>query len=222
MTYLEKRREERRAWYAAYLAASDDEKTRMMEERKKELAIEEENRQKRIYDDRKARFVKKCDEQIAALESLMKFEKVTLEIIKNFDGKVLNARLTNAVDAEVKKIEKYSYATLKYDYSYDNGTRTTFGKLTISLSYFHGWYKDFSVKIFYNEEGRINAEKTLEGYESCLARLISDWKKVRKDYDKIHKKAMKVKKEIEAYRKESVYLRDFLRSEGIIGYTSDL
>lgn len=216
MTNIEEKREKRLAWKTAYLAASPEEKERMIAQKKEEMRIAEEKRQQKILEDRKARFEAKCDKQIATLKTLLKAAKIAVEITKKFEGKVLNNRLTNLVDAEVKKIGRL-YATLKYD------AYARCGRLTIKdANATDCWTDDFELKIDYNIDGRVFFTETFEDPSSHLERLISDWKNAKRTYEKVLKKAEKIRREIHEYRKESAYVREFLRTENVIGFTNDL
>ena len=206
----EEKREKRLAWKAAYLAASPEEKERMLAEKKEEMRIAEENRKREIYEENKARFIQKCDEQIAVLKAFVSLEKIVLEIIRKFDEKCYNKRLEKAVKDAVEKSNKKCCAYLEN------------GRITIRYAYYCGWTDRFTINVVCDENGRIDAEKTLNEYNFDFIEIIKRWKNAKQNYEKVYKKAEKLRKEIETYRRENVFVRDFLKNTGVIGYTNDL
>ena len=215
--------ERHRAWKAAYDAASPEEKERMVAEKKAQREREEKERQQRIYDDRKKRFVEKANHQIEILQALIQGRKIAFEVISQFDGKVLNNRLTKAVSEKMKSKDDSLWADLTI--SYDRSVCNNMGKLEISRSHYYeaGLYDKSSIEIILSplsDGNRVMAALTLSdenNSDKSLTDRISSWKKAIKDYDKTYKTAMKLSESIEKYGKETnVYLSEFFRAEYLI------
>ncbi len=218
---------ERKNWLEKFNSATPEEQKRMLEEKKAKHEEEEKRRQKEIYDDRKNRFFKKCDEQIATYELLEKALPIALEISAKFDGKVLNNRLTKAVDDEIRaKVNQYVRAELII--SYDYNLKNNVGKLSIIDYNHHDYEREISFKIILSplsDNNRVMWKETLEYMEKPegktidIAERISERKNAKKNYDRIYKKAKKVDEIIAEYAKEDFYVRDFFKSEHVIGGT---
>jgi len=216
-TLVEKIRAERAAWNEAYLAASEEERERMLEEKARKREEEEKLRQQRIYDDRKTRFIEKCDREIACAKSLKKAIKIALDVTKSFDGKVLNNRLTKAIQ---DKLGKNISAILEI--SYDYNTKNNVGKLTVREGNFSGFYnsEDFKIMLSPLEDGnRVMWKETEKSLNLQLDRRIKEMQEAKKSYDKVYKKAKAIEKAIEEYSRENYYTRDFLKTESVIGKT---
>jgi len=217
MKILEKIRAERAAWNEAYLAASEEERERMLEEKARKREEEEKLRQQRIYDDRKTRFFEKCDKEIACAKSLKKAIKIALDVTKSFDGKVLNNRLTKAIQ---DKLGKYISAVLNI--SYDYNTKNNVGKMTIREGNFYGCYdsEDFKIVLSPLEDGnRVMWKETEESLSIQLDRRIKEMQEAKKSYDKVYRKAKAIEKAIEEYSNVNFYVRDFFKTENVIGKT---
>lgn len=217
MTVLEKIRAERAAWNEAYQAASEEERERMLEEKARKREEEEKLRQQRIYDDRKTRFLEKCDKEIACAKSLKKAIKIALDVTKSFDGKVLNNRLTKAIQ---DKLDKNIAAILEI--SYDYNTKNNVGKLIIREGNFHGCYnsEDFKIVLSPFEDGnRVMWKETEESLNLQIDRRIKEMQDAKKSYDKVYKKAKAIEKAIEEYSNANYYIRDFFKTESVIGKT---
>lgn len=214
---LERIRAKKAAWDEAFLNASEEERKRMLEERKREEAENERLRQQRIYDDRKARFIEKCDREIACTKSLKKAVAIALDVTKSFDGKVLNNRLTNAVQDKLGKSIS-AVLTISYDYN----TKNNVGKLTIREGNFYGCYnsEDFKICLSPFEDGnRVMWKETEEALDLQFDRRIKEMQEAKKSYDKVYKKAMAIEKAIKEYSNENYYIRNFFKTENVIRNT---
>ena len=218
---FQKIREERQAWLDAYKNATHEEQARMLEEKKANREREEQERQKMIYDDRKKRFMQKADKQIEILEKLIRARKIALNVIKTFDGKVLNNRLTNAVEKDLKAFDSSLYVSLviSYNYSVTNNE----GKLKIEVSHYDSGFEDsVSLNISlspFNDGNRVVWSETenLDYNKEYLSGWIENWKKAKKEYDKTYKQAMKVYAVIEDYgNNANGHLRSFFTGEHLI------
>lgn len=210
-------RAEKAAWNEAYLAASEEERARMLEEKARKHEEEEKLRQQRIYDDRKARFIEKCDREIACTKSLKKAVAIALDVTKSFDGKVLNNRLTNAVQDKLGKSIS-AVLTISYDYN----TKNNVGKLTIREGNFYGCYnsEDFKICLSPFEDGnRVMWKETEEALDLQFDRRIKEMQEAKKSYDKVYKKAMAIEKAIKEYSNENYYIRNFFKTENVIRNT---
>lgn len=228
---FQKIREERAAWYEAYKSATPEEQKRMLEEKKAKYEEEEKRRKQMIEDDRKARFFKKTDEQIACYELLKKAMPIALEVAASFDGKILNNRLTNAVNERLHK-EVDRYVTAKLVISYNWNLSTNVGELKVTDYNHHDCWNEDSFKIILSntlgDSGRVMWQKSLEYMEqpgeksTDFSERIATRKKAKKDYDKVLKQARKVDEIIREYCQVDYELRDFFRTEYIIGNTSSI
>lgn len=218
---FQKIREERQAWLDAYKNATPEEQARMLEEKKANREREEQKRQQMIYDDRKKRFMAKADKQIEILNILIRAREIALDSIKTFDGKVLNNRLTKAVEKELKAFNSSLYVSLVI--SYDHATKNNEGKLTIEVSHYESGLEDsVSLKISLsplNDGNRVVWSETedLDYNKEYLSGWIESWKRAKKEYDKTYKEAMKVYAAIEHYGKNAnSHLRNFFTGEHLI------
>ncbi len=196
----------RRAWLDAYNAASPEEKERMMAEKKANAKKEAEEREKEIYNDRKARFMQRADNQIKIYELLIRANRTAMDVIKSFDGKVLNNRLTKAVETEIKKIHPRLFAELTISYKHDVSNNE--GRLKISLyDYdYNSLDNDSSLYITlspFDDGNRVVWAETESRKENEEHRQdwIADWKHCKKSYDNSYKQAMKIYEMIEKYNK---------------------
>lgn len=208
-----------KAWKEKFDAASPEEQERMRQERAEQRKKAEAERDKRIYDDRKQRFVSKTSEQIDALKKLIPAHQIALDIIKSFDGKILNNRLTNTIKERLKQQDKNFGADLEWKYNYD--TKTNYGRLEIS---YYGIYPSVSVglEITLNGDDRIVWASTQENKyntDDGLRSLIAEREQAIKQYDKIYREAEKLSQTIEQYGKLNYLVRDWLKTEHVIRST---
>lgn len=215
-------RAKRQEWLNAYNSASPEEKERMMAEKKANAKREAEEREKKIYDDRKSRFMQRADNQIKIYETLIRAKKVAMDVIKSFDGKVLNNRLTKAVETEIQKIDDglRAYLTISYDWNEKNNV----GKLEIRLFGCNTHDLD-STSVLYislsplNDGNRVVWAETESQKENVehLREWIEKWKSNKKAYDKMYKQAMKLYEMIEQYGKSgNSYLINYFKEEHLI------
>lgn len=214
----QKIREERQAWLDAYKNATPEEQARMLEEKRANREREEQRRQQMIYDDRKARFMEKADNQIKILKKLVRAREIAFDVIKSFDGKVLNNRITKAVEEKLKAFDDSLWASLSYSYSYSE--KRNVGNLTLRVSHYHGCMEDsLTLYVPLSYMSRIVWSDT-EGWKDnkeYLSGWIESWKKAKKEYDKTYKQAMKVYDMIEDYGKNhNCHLRNFFTEERLI------
>lgn len=222
MNDLESRRAERMAWREKYLAATPAEQERMLAEKQAQHLKEEEERKRRIYDERRARFMKKSENQIFLYKELLKARSIALEEIKNFDGKVLNNRLTKIIDAKLKKCSKDLFASLEI--RYDHSSKNNMGELKLSVynHFSYGLDNDITLKIHLTDirdGNRVDwscTEHEDSNAEKFILDRISTWKNAAKSYDKAYKTLKKVESMIESYAKENFFLRDFFKTEHIL------
>lgn len=211
---LERIRAKKAAWDEAFLNASEEERKRMLEERKREEAENERLRQQRIYDNRKAEFFEKCDKEIACQESLKKAVKTAVEVAKTFDGKVLNNRLTKAIQ---EKLGKNISAVLEisYDYNLENNR----GKLTIREGNFYGCNNEefFYINLSpFSDGNRVMWKETEKSLKFSYDNRLAEAKNAKKTYDKVYKKLMDVEKAINEYSKCNFMARNFLKAKSVL------
>lgn len=195
------------------LTASPEEREILIKEHAEKLEKRKIEREKERYEERKNRFIKKCNEQIQCYKSLRDARRIALETLKLFDGKVLNARLTNAIDAKLgdhvcSSIEKdyFGRQFLKVsDYNFVSCTNTT--KFAISTT--PGGridYKTTESEIEKPENWYIDFDSRIDGLEKC-----------RDGYDKSFNAAIELDKAIKKYTSENHYMIvEFFRNENLI------
>ena len=212
---------ERKAWLDAYKSATPEEQARMLAEKKANREREEQELQKRIYEDRKSRFMEKADHQIEIYKTLVRAREIAFDVIKSFDGKVLNNRLTKVVEEKLKAYNNSLYATLKISYEYS--VKNNVGKLEIQVSHYYGSMEDkllLNIALSPFEDGnRViwSETESLKENNEYLSQFIEGWKKAKKEYDKTYKQAMKVYNIIEDYGKNyNCHLRNFFTGEHLI------
>lgn len=200
------------------LTASPEEREILIKEHAEKLEKRKIEREKERYEERKNRFIKKCNEQIQCYKSLRDARRIALETLKLFDGKVLNARLTNAINAKLGdhvcssiekdyfgrqflKVSDYNFVsctnTTKFVISTTPGGRIDYKTTESELEKPENWYDDFDSRI--------------DGLEKC-----------RDGYDKSFNAAIELDKAIKKYTSENHYMIvEFFRNENLI-YTSQL
>ena len=216
---------ERMAWREKYLKATPEEQERMLAERKLRDAKEKEEREKRIYAERKKRFIDTANAQISVLKTLQRARKVTLEVIKQFDGKVLNNRLTKVVAQEFAKIDPHLYASLTI--SYDSVLKNNAGVLEIEVWHQFANVRDkYDIKIVLSslvDGNRVmfaETESEKSNDEEYLTNRIQGYQDAIKGYDKSYKTAVRLNEMIEKYGKEiNHHLREYFRGFNLISKT---
>lgn len=213
--FLEKIRAERQAWKAAYDAADEETRKTMLEERVKSIKENERKRQERISEDRKARFMKRSDEQIDIYNELETATQIALEHIKKFDGKVLNNRLTNSVEKELKNASRYLCAKLDVHLNY--ATRKNVYTLELKRCYSAEYDCQVEIKLSTDRENRLLADETMNGFADLIPKKIENILKAKDDYDAALNLAHEIYSKIEIWGKDFHYsLRDFLNRENTI------
>lgn len=210
------------AWKKKFDAATDEEKERMLKERKEQLIAQAQEREKKIVAERKQRFTDKANNQINLYRQLLEARKIALGIIKNFDGKVLNNRLTKAVESKLKEFNKSLYASL--DISYDRELGNNVGKLKIRIGHYLGsWaWDETSLYILLSPVSDSNrviweeTEKDERNQDKVVTDCIADWSDAVSEYDNAIKAAEEVSKMLEEYGKVNIHLRQFISGEHII------
>ena len=213
-----------RAWNEAYLAASPEEKERMLAEKKANAEREKEERERMVYEDRKERFMQRADTQIKIYELLAEAREIAFEAIKKFDGKVLNNRLTNTLNKELKEYDNSLWAELIIEY--DHNLKENVGRLKVSKSYCGSCYfNEIRINIILSplfDGNRVMWSETekVRNEVDYIETRIKDWKRDKKNYDKVYKEAMKIYDMIEKYGKsEFFYLRSFFAGERLVSNT---
>ena len=219
MRYTKEQVAESKAYLAALETATPEEVSRLVEEHKTKVKEWEKMWEEEAYNERKERFLKISKANIAVFEELIQATKEALEVIKTFDGKVLNNRLTNAVKEKFNRNTTSASLTIEYNYK----TNQNEGKLKINVTNWNGASHTTSIRIILSNppyEERIAADKTEElFYENSLQQIekyINQYKDAAKNYDKRMKKAMNVVNAINEYAKVEGFLRDFWKAESVI------
>ena len=219
MRYTKEQVAESKAYLAALETATPEEVSRLVEEHKTKVKEWEKMWEQEAYNERKERFLKISKANIAVFEELIQATKEALEVIKTFDGKVLNNRLTNAVKEKFNRNTTSASLTIEYNYK----TNQNEGKLKINVTNWNGASHTTSIRIILSNppyEERIAADKTEElFYENSLQQIekyINQYKDAAKNYDKRMKKAMNVVNAINEYAKVEGFLRDFWKAESVI------
>lgn len=219
MRYTKEQRAESEAYLAALETATPEEVHRLVEEHKEKVKEWEKLWEQKAYNERKERFLKISKGNVAVFEELIRAAKDALKVIKTFDGKVLNNRLTNAVKEKFNKNTTSASLTIEYNHK----TNQNEGKLKINVTNWSGASHATSIRIILSNppyEERVVADKTEElFYENSLQQIekyINQYKDAAKNYDKRMKKAMNVANAINEYAKVEGFLRDFWRAENVI------
>ena len=219
MRYTKEQIAESKAYLAALETATPEEVSRLVEEHKTKVKEWEKMWEQEAYNERKERFLKISKANIAVFEELIQATKDALEVIKTFDGKVLNNRLTNAVKEKFNRNTTSASLSIEYNYK----TNQNEGKLKINVTNWNGASHTTSIRIILSNppyEERIAADKTEElFYENSLQQIekyINQYKDAAKNYDKRMKKAMNVVNAINEYAKVEGFLRDFWKAESVI------
>ena len=200
-----------------FIAASPEEREILLKERAEEMEKRKIEREKERYEERKNRFIKKCNEQIQCYKSLREARRIALETLKLFDGKVLNRKLTNAINA---KLGEHVCSSIETDY---------WGKqfLKVDDYNFVSCANTFKFAISTTPGGRIDYKTTESEIEKpgnwCdFDSRICELEKCRENYDKSFNAAIELDKAIKKYTSENHYMIvDFFRHEGLI-YSSQL
>lgn len=226
----DKIRAERMAWKEKFDSATPEEQNKMLAERCEQRKEEEERHQKMIYDDRKKRFFEQSNEWIACYELLKKAQSIALEVCESFDGKILNNRLTNAINERLQaEINRYVTASLLISYSHE--FENNVGTMTIKDVNHFGCDNKCSFKIILSpvlDGNRIEWSKSLDYMTTPCGKLfdfderIANRKAAKKGYDKTYKKAKKIEEIIKDYTKEDYLLRGFLKREYVINNLSSI
>lgn len=224
MRYTKEQVAESKAYLAALETATPEEVSRLVEEHKEKVKEWEKLWEQNAYNERKERFLKISKANVAVFEELIQATKEALEVIKSFDGKVLNNRLTNAVKEKFNRTTtsaSTTSASLTIEYNYK--TNRNEGKLKINVTNWNGASHATSIRIVLSNppyEERVVADKTEElFYENSLQQIekyINQYKDAAKNYDKRMKKAMNVANAINEYAKVEGFLRDFWKAENVI------
>lgn len=177
--------------------------------------------------ERKERFTAKMNNNIAVIKRVIKVYNFAIETLKAFDGKVLNARYSNAIH---EKIEKYFFSDGYHGYTvwcklsteYVREYSGNVGILKIGSSE-GGESVCFAINIIlkpskgkYVHE-RIDYQATLDldcNSEKILQGALKIAKDSIKKYDNVLKKAQKIKEAIEDYSKLDFNVRGFLHKDG--------
>ena len=229
---FEKMKRERMEWREKFLAASPEEQQKMLEEKEAKREQAEKARKKAIYDDRKKRFFEKADQQIKILEVLIKAQKISFEVIKSFDGKILNNRLTKVLIEKLQALNSSLNADLVI--SYNRQTERNEGKIEIRMSHYGcgGLRNTNSIYIpltkivpFTSDGDRVvfsDAEQDMRNDAHFLTDILDSWKSAKKEYDKVHKEADKLSAAIEKYCHMNYCLRDFFKADHVIDHLWNL
>ena len=172
-----------------------------------------------FYERVKDEFITKANSQIRVYELLNRAFPIVAEVIKSFDGKVLNARLANKVEEELNHISSDLHASLEIIYSQEH--KNNVGYLEVRKApYASGLHRSMKINIMLSsvsDGNRVVWSKTAEWLDSCkdvLPGYIAEWKQMKKDFDKAYNGAcrfnMEMRKRIEDYQNRySHALREF-------------
>ena len=225
MNDLEERKAKRMAWREEYLKATPEEKERMMTERKLRDAEEKKQLDKEIYAERKKKFIDRSKAQISALQTLIQARKIAFDVIKQFDGKVLNNRLTKVVEQELRKVDSHLYVTLTI--SYNSLLKNNASVLEIEVYEQVESVRDRdSITIVLSpltEGNRVMFDQT-ESKNSkdkeYLTNRIRGYQDAIKSYDQSYKAAVKLNEMIEKYGQDiNHHLREHFRGFNLISKT---
>lgn len=214
--------EERRKWKKKFDNATEEEQAQMLAERAEAREREKAEREQKMYAERKERFMKRAENEILATEYIIKARQIALDMLKDFDGKVLNNRYTKAVDAKLKEVYRGLWCTLVVEY--DHTTKANVGRLKIEVRLYEKSNGTDNCTIYIKllpdlYAYRVDYAKTIEDSRNTNEgelKQIEDYKNAIKQYDKVYKHAEKVRKTIEDYAKNNYYLRDYFRAERVI------
>lgn len=213
--YLDKIRAERIAWAEAYKNASEDEKKVMLEERAKTRKEREEKERKMREDFQKQKFIEISDEQIGIYYELETGIEIVKEFVKKFDGKVLNNRLTKAVEKELPNASRFLAISLEYVQNYSAGKNDAY--LTLIRCYSGNKDCRTKIKILFDNDGRILADKTLAEFEDVIPTKIANYEKAKEDYDIALEEARILDKKIEEFVKKYHHsLREYLNNNYVL------
>lgn len=158
---------------------------------------------------RKETFMKMADEQIAMYKALANHVDVALEVIKKFDGKVLNNRLTKAVEAEIKKTDDKAHAKL---FMSSKG-----GLLDIMRPSSSRILNCTSIGIKITADNRIDWAETLDDYHDTLSDKAEAMEEAKYNYDAALQLAQDVCDAIDNYSQNAPsILREYFRDNSVI------
>ena len=167
--------------------------------------------------------MKNVDNQITVYQILSYARSMALDVIKSFDGKVLNKRLEKAVETKIRDYNVHLHANLVI--SYDYNIKNNDARLDIRFSNCGGFYgleneTSLYIPLSPLEDGnRVVWEKMLERAENkdYLTERIESHQKAKKEYGKVLRQAQKIRDMIEDYGKNTnSCVRNFLTNERII------
>jgi len=165
----------------------------------------------------KQAFIDYSKQQIKTNNDLIKAWELIIPIVKSYDGKVINKRLTTAIDKELSKTFKQFYTSID--------TFTTYFRLNITVrdndsyrtSEFSYNYTDYHDSAYCNEiiDYRLDYEKLLKSILKSIDDLEETNKKL--DYevnniDEIENKFRHIISQIDDFsRNTSLYLHDLYK-----------
>lgn len=219
-----------REWVERFANATEEEQAIMLKEKQEKALAAAKERDLSIYNERKQRFVAKMNNYIEVAKRVIKARSVALDVLKSFDGKVLNNRYTKAVQDELEKAigvgiygNNLAYCTLSFEYEREYSANVGFlnlesklngehisWKLTIILKPSIGGYVHERVDYKATSELSKNSDTQLHVY-------LKEAKDAIKKYDSILAKAKKLEKAIKDYGKTNYHVRDFIKSNSLLG-----
>lgn len=167
-------------------------------------------------------FCAMCAAQIKVYETQVEILNVAKRVIKSkFNNKVLNARLPNAIEEEVKRVHPNENVVIRLDLNYCNGVALTVynGKNRSYRSsdpdqngyYTTGYITDDTARVIIaidKDAQRVNASETVENITAVQLQLLNKVDEVRHDtrqYDEVRQAAAKLHAEIDNFRKQYSY-----------------
>lgn len=215
---------EYKAWKEKYDVASAEEKELMEKERKEQLIAQAQEREKKIVAERKQKFMDKALNQINLYCQLLEARKIALGVIKIFDGKVLNNRLTKAVESKLKEFNNSLYASL--DISFDRDLGNNVGKLKIRICHYLGSWAWDETSLYISlspvsDSNRViweETEKDERNQENVITDCIMEWNEACNEYEDGIKAAQEITQMLQKYGNGvNIHLRQYISEVGLIG-----
>ena len=165
-------------------------------------------------DARKEKFVNRTTKALEGQRELLNAFDIALEVLKNFDGKVLNRRYEKAV---LEKINRDIISTsLGNELTYPD--RKTIGALTVEWRNYDPYIIDVKLPIAIGADWRVRYSETLTLAAEARGRrvkYIEELEEALEQYDNTYAEAMKLKAHIERFSHLNYNVRHFLKDERV-------
>ena len=165
----------------------------------------------------KQAFIDYAKQQIIENKDIIKAWNIAIPIAEKFDGKVINKRLTTAIDNELSKVFKHSYSTVETFTTYFRLNLTVRDNDSYRVSEYSCNYTEYQDSTYCQgiTDNRLEYSKLYPAIMKSIHELEETNKKL--DYeanniDEIEKQFRHINAQIESFNKQtSYYLHDLYK-----------